>query len=84
MSVSPSTGKVGSAFVFQFAGFKPGAVIVTVTYPNGTSKGFGSSAGAGGSGTFTFTTKSSDPVGRYSFRFVGGGFSVTTTIQATP
>jgi uncharacterized protein YfaS (alpha-2-macroglobulin family) len=84
VSVSPSTGKVGSAFVFQFTGFKPGTVNVTVTYANGTSKGFTSSANAGGSGTFTFTTKKSDPVGRYSIRFVGGGLSVTTTIQATP
>jgi hypothetical protein len=84
VSVSPSTGKAGSSFVFQFTGFKPGTVNVTVTYANGTSKGFTSSAGTSGSGTFTLTTRRSDPVGTYSLRFVGGGFSVTTTIQVTP
>jgi len=59
----PSTGKVGSSFLFQFAGFRPGGVNVTVTDPNGTTKGFGSSAGLDGSGSFTFTTKVGRPGG---------------------
>jgi hypothetical protein len=83
VTVLPSTGKVGSSFLFQFAGFRPGGVNVTVTDPNGTTTGVGSSAGLDGSGSFTFTTKVGDPVGRYSFRIEGGGFSVTTTIQVT-
>lgn len=83
MSVSPSAGKAGSSFVFQFAGFMPGGVNFTITGPTGVSRVLGASVALDGTGRFTYTTKSTDVVGGYTVRVDGGGFSASTAIQLT-
>lgn len=83
VSVSPTVGKAGSSFVFQFAGFMPGGVNVTFTGPTGVSRTLGASVGLDGTGKFTYTTKTTDAVGGYAVKVDGGGFSASTSIQLT-
>jgi len=83
VSVNPATGRAGSSFVFQFAGFMPGGVNFTFTGPTGVSRTLGASVGLDGTGSFTYTTKTSDVIGTYAVKVVGGGFSASTSIQLT-
>jgi hypothetical protein len=69
--------------VFQFAGFMPGGVNFTLTGPTGVSRTLGASVALDGTGSFTYTTKTTDAVGPYSVKVVGGGFSASTSIQLT-
>lgn len=83
VSVNPATGKAGSSFVFQFAGFMPGGVTFTFTGPTGVTRSLGASVALDGTGSFTYTTKVTDVIGLYSVKVVGGGFSASTSIQLT-
>jgi len=83
VSVSPTSGRAGSTFVFQFAGFMPGGVNVTFTGPTGVTRTLGASVALNGTGSFTYTTKSTDVVGHYTVKVDGGGFSASTAIDLT-
>ena len=83
VTVNPATGRAGSSFVFQFAGFMPGGVNFTFTGPTGSTRTLGASVALDGTGSFTYTTKATDVVGRYTVRVDGGGFSASTAIQLT-
>jgi hypothetical protein len=83
VSISPTSGKAGSSFVFQFAGFMPGGVNFTFTGPTGVSRTLGASVALDGTGRFTYTTKATDAIGGYTVKVDGGGFSATTAFQLT-
>lgn len=86
MSVLPSsTGPLGSTWLLSLTGFPAGRVTATITNPAGIPKSQFLTAGADGSASMTFQTTLSDQpgIGKYIFRFDGGGASVTTSIEVT-
>ncbi|HSW94977.1 MAG TPA: hypothetical protein VLI88_02335 [Patescibacteria group bacterium] len=83
VSVLPSnTGTRGSSFTLNLSAWPAGGrVTETVTNPAGTViKTATLTVGSTGTASTTFTTKPSDPVGAYTFRFDLGTIHVSTAI----
>jgi hypothetical protein len=72
-------------WLLSLTGFPAGRVTATITNPAGIPKSQFLTAGADGSASMTFQTTLTDQpgVGKYIFRFDGGGASVTTSIEVT-
>jgi hypothetical protein len=86
VSVLPgNTGTLGSTWLLSISGFAAGRVVATITNPAGIPRSQFLTTGADGSASMTFQTTLSDQpgVGRYIFRFDGGGASVSTSIEVT-